>query len=314
MKITSIGELLIDFTPAGESAAGNPQYEMNCGGACANVAAAAAKLGAESAFAGKVGKEAFGDFLLHRLKACGVNTAYAVRDDRNATTLAFVHLDADGDRSFSFVRNPGAETCLSETDIPNELLANTDILHFGSIPLSHEPSRSTIMQTAKRAYDSGKIVSFDPNLRRLLWEDLNEAREVMLSCLNFSHILKVSEEELEFLTGISSVEQAVVQIFETYHVPLILATLGADGVYCKRGEETHRIPAFTQVQTVDTTGAGDCFIGAFLRCVSQRGFDAMQGGILENALHFANIAAGLSTAKKGAIPSIPDEETVKSFL
>ena len=145
MDITSIGELLIDFTPAGQSAAGNPLYEMNCGGACANVAAAAAKLGTDAAFAGKVGKDAFGDFLIRRLKESGVNTQYVVRDDKNATTLAFVHLADDGDRSFSFVRNPGAETCLTESDIPGGMLENTDILHFGSIPLTHELSRSTIM-------------------------------------------------------------------------------------------------------------------------------------------------------------------------
>lgn len=314
MKITSIGELLIDFTPAEQSAAGNPLYEMNSGGACANVAAAAAKLGADTAFAGKVGRDAFGDFLIERLKECGVNITYTVRDDKNPTTLAFVHLADDGDRSFSFVRNPGAETCLTGEDIPDGMLENTDILHFGSIPLTNEPSRSTIMQTAKKAYDAGKIVSFDPNLRRLLWRDLSKAREVMLGCLKFCHILKVSEEELEFLAGITSIEQAAEQIYKIYHVPIILATLGKDGVYCQCGSETHRLSSYSDAKTVDTTGAGDCFIGAFLRCVSKYGFEAVCGEKLIDSLRFANTAAGLSTAKKGAIPSIPDEEMVKTAV
>lgn len=314
MKITSIGELLIDFTPAGNSSADNPLYEMNCGGACANVAAAAAKLGAETAFAGKVGRDAFGDFLIRRFKESGVNTEYVVRDDKNATTLAFVHLYPDGDRSFSFVRNPGAETCLTESDISNGMFENTDILHFGSIPLTDEPSRSTIMQTAKIAYDAGRIVSFAPNLRRLLWEDLDEAKEIMLSCLKFCHILKVSEEEMEFLTGISAINEAAEYISDNYGVPIILATLGKDGVYCKCGDETHSLPAYSDIKTVDTTGAGDCFMGAFLRCVSKYGFEAVCEEALIDSLRFADTAAGLSTAKKGAIPSIPDEDTVERFL
>ncbi len=314
MKITSIGELIVDFTPAGKSNGDNPLYEMNCGGACANVAAAAAKLGAEAVFAGKVGKDVFGEFLVQRLTESGVNTEYMIADDRYDTTLAFVHLNDMGDRSFHFVRNPGAETRLVFNDIPKAMLEDTDILHFGSIPLTHEPSRSTIMQIAKKAYDAGKIVSFDPNLRRPLWNDLYEAREVLLSCLRFSHILKVSEKELEFLTGISTLKKATEYLSDKYGLQMILVTLGKDGVYCKHGEETYSLPAFEKIQPIDTTGAGDCFIGAFLRCVSEYGMGAMYGETLKNVLRFANIAAGLSTAGKGTIASFPDETTVKGFL
>lgn len=312
--IVSIGDLLIDFSPAGEGPGENPLYEMNEGGACANVAAAAARLGCPALFIGNVGDDAFGRFAGQKLEACGVGTQGVFFDGTHSTTLAFVHLAADGDRSFSFVRNPGAETCLTPEKVCESLLDGADILHFGSIPLSHNPSRDTIMGIAKKAFESGKTVSYDPNLRRPLWDSLDEAREVMRKCLSFCHILKVSEEELEFLTGNADVEEAAAVLAEQYHVPLVLATLGKDGVYCKRGDDAFHSPAFTGMDTVDTTGAGDCYIGSFIAQAARVGFDALIGDTLREAVRFSNAAAGLATTKKGAIPAMPSRAEVEVLL
>lgn len=316
MLITSIGELLVDFTPAGESENGNSLYEANCGGACANVAAAAALLGCEAAFAGKVGDDFFGEMLTARLARCGVNTEGVIADPVHATTLAFVHLDGRGERSFRFFREPGAETCLLPGDIPKTLLDRTDILHWGSIPLTGEPSRSTIREIAREQRSAGKTVSFDVNLRPALWKDLREAREFLLTCLPFCDILKVSEEELAFLTGSSAAEpeKGAAQLAARYGIPMVLATLGEKGVYCLHDGEAQSCPALSGLQVRDTTGAGDCFVGAFLTRIPREGLSGLHGEGLRDALRFACAAAGLSVTGKGAIPSMPSLDAVEIVL
>ena len=258
IDIVSLGELLVDFAPAGERT-----YQANAGGAPANVLAAAARLGKKAACITMVGQDGFGDMLVKDLAAAGVDTSAIRRTKDACTTLAFVSLDAQGDRSFTFVRRPGADMLLSVNDVDFSLIESAKIFGFGSVSMTDEPSRSATLEAAKFAKEHGVTTAYDPNLRPLLWKNLEEAKKVMSEGLRYADIIKISEEELEFLTGISDLESGSQKIME-YGPKLVFITLGPKGCFfrCKAG--TGRLPAY-DTKVVDTTGSGDAFLGGALK-------------------------------------------------
>lgn len=304
--IVAVGELLIDFTPAGTSRAGNELFERNPGGAPGNVLAMAAKLGGRTAFIGKVGDDRFGHFLEKTLNDLGIETGGLVKTDEACTTLAFVHLDDKGDRSFSFNRKPGADMLLRVADLDETLLKDTRIFHFGTVSMTDEPSRSATLKAVAVAKESGAVISFDPNLRPLLWKDLKAARETMLGCLKYTDILKISEVELEFLTELQNPEEGTRWLAQSYDIPIILVTLGPEGCFFRVGESTGKLPAYP-VKTIDTTGAGDAFLGAFLYKFIRLGKKPAEidSHEMQGLVDFANAAGSLATTKKGAIPALP---------
>jgi fructokinase len=259
----ALGEYLIDFTPYGLSDAGQPLYERNPGGAPVNVAAAIAKLGKKVGFIGKVGDDPFGRYLQQTLKEIGVSDEGLVLSGEAHTTMAFVHLDAGGERSFHFARNPGADQLLSERDVNRHMLENTQIFHFGSILMTAEPSYTATIKAVEIAKRNGALISFDPNYRPSLWTDESHARHTIHTCLGKADLVKVSEDELFFLTGMRDQEAASKLLTDRYPIQLLLVTAGVDGSYYRLNESWGKVDSYP-VQTVDTTGAGDGFLGAFL--------------------------------------------------
>lgn len=310
--IVAIGELLIDFTPAGKTDEGTVLYERNPGGAPGNVLAMASKLGNRTAMISKVGEDPFGRFLEDVLKNINIDTKGVARTGKASTTLAFVHLDDNGERSFSFCRKPGADMLLEEKEVDIELLKNCRIFHFGSVSLTHQPSRSATFFAVKTARDSGAIISFDPNLRPLLWDSLEEAKSMIEEGLKHTDILKVSDEELEFITGTKKPEEGLQIIRNKYQIPVVLVTLGPLGCFYGIGNHCGYLPAY-KVRTIDTTGAGDAFLGAFLSRVlqSRQTVETLKREEIESMIDFANAAGALATIKKGAIPAMPGLEEIK---
>jgi fructokinase len=315
--VTALGELLIDFTPAGISEQGNILFERNPGGAPANVLACISRLGGSTAFIGKVGDDMFGHYLSDTLQKYNIDTAGLKFCSGTKTTLAFVQLDRCGDRSFSFYRNPGADTMLQPSDINYDLIRNSRVFHFGSLSLTDEPAKSATLAALKFAKENGCIISFDPNLRPLLWKSLSHAYEEITSVMGFSNILKISEEELEFLTGKKDPEKGSDQLYHLYGIPVILVTRGSKGCFFRFRDETGSKPAFSGCKTIDTTGAGDAFLGGFLYSLLSNGTDSpdkLNYSLLEQLTEFANAVASLSTEKKGAIPAMPSLAEVKELL
>lgn len=311
----TVGEVLIDFTPAGSNEYGFQSFSANPGGAPANVMAALAKWGRKSGFIGKVGKDTFGEFLQQVLEQAGVDTRGLVLSEPYRTTLAFVHLQPDGDRSFSFYRSPGADMMLSPEEVREELVAETGLLHFGSVSLTDEPSASATLHAARLARSLGKLVSYDPNLRPALWKSLDEAKLRIREGLELAHIVKLSEEELEFLTGEQNLEAGTEQLYREFKTPVILVTLGAEGSFLRLGGECRRIPG-RAVQAVDTTGAGDCYLAGFLLKLMEWGgpVEQLDAATAESMAAFANAAGALITLRKGAIPAIPQLAEIEVFL
>lgn len=319
--LTALGEYLIDFTPAGTSPVGMALYERNPGGAPANVAAGFVRLGGSAFFAGAVGDDPFGRYLKGYLEGCGVDCRHLVQKRKAGTTLAFVTLDERGDRSFAFYRDPGADTLLSAEDLKPELFPAGGMFHFGSLSLTAEPSRGATLEALKRARQSGMIVSYDPNWRPLLWQGEAEAKQQMLSVMESCHLLKVSGEELELLSGhggddATSLEKGSGILAARYGIPVILVTLGAAGCFFRTARGTGFVPTFTDVKTIDTTGAGDSFFSAFLYRFSLQPEPAekLDPETLMPMLRFASASASLSTTRRGAIPSLPGLPEVESFL
>lgn len=313
--VIALGELLIDFTPAGESQNGNIQFERNPGGAPANVLAALAKLNMKTAFIGKVGNDPFGMFLNEVLHNIHIDTTGLVFSEETNTTLAFVHLDRSGDRSFSFYRNPGADMMLKEEEINFKLIENSKIFHFGSISMTHEPCASATLKAIKFAKDLGILISYDPNLRVSLWQDLSHAKKMILLGLAFADIVKISEEELEFITGIKDLEEGSKYIYDLYQTKLITVTLGPDGSFYRRGNDFGKRPG-RKVNTVDTTGAGDAFFGGFLYQIlkSEQAIADLSVNKLEQMVDFANVVGAFATTKHGAIPAMPELIDIQHFI
>jgi fructokinase len=304
--VTALGELLIDFGPAGFSQGGSALFERNPGGAPANVLAMNAKLGARTAFIGKVGDDEFGRFLEKTLKDAGIDTAGLVKDPAYLTTLAFVQLSGTGDRSFSFYRREGADLMLSPEELNRELIGASRVFHFGAVSLSGQPCRDAVHQAVGCARSGGRIVSYDPNYRPLLWPDTARAKTEIALLLDQADILKVSGEEMELLTGERDPEKGSAALAEKGPA-IVLVSLGAKGAYFRCAAGTGARPAY-DVNTIDTTGAGDSFLGAVhyrLRGKNRGDLQNISRDELEDIVDFANAAGSLTTTRRGAIPALP---------
>lgn len=314
IDVTALGELLIDFTQNGTSEQGNSLFEANPGGAPCNVLAMLSKLGHKTAFIGKVGNDSFGKELKRVLEEVGIDATNLTMDDEVHTTLALVHTLADGDRDFSFYRNPGADMMLTEEDIPEDLIRDSKIFHFGTLSMTHEGVRNATKKALKIAKKSGCIISFDPNLRPPLWDSLENAKEQVLYGLQFCDILKISDNEIQWLTGKEDYTDGVNWILDRYHIPLILISMGKEGsrAYYK-GNMVEAAP-FLQKNTIETTGAGDTFGGCVLHYVLEHGLEGLTEDNLTDMLRFANAAAALITTRKGALRVMPSIEEVNAVL
>lgn len=305
--ITTVGEILIDLTQTGISDNGIPIYTANPGGAPANVAVAASKLGAKTAFIGKVGNDSFGKFLCDTLKKYNVSTDGVITDKSANTTLAVVSVNENGERSFAFYRKNSADTLLSEYEIIDFHLSNTHILHFGSVSLTAEPSRTATISAVKRAKSFGAVISYDPNYRESLWSSLDEAVEQMKKPLDLVDILKVSDEELPLISGKTDVEEGAKYLCDKYNIKLVLVTLGAKGAYY-RFKDCAGIVDGVSVTVADTNGAGDTFFGAFLsRMAYMEKYNPSEltEDEIKDMLAFSNNAAAITTSRSGAIPAMP---------
>lgn len=311
--VIAMGELLIDFTMNGQSEQGNDMFEACPGGAPCNVLAMLNKLGKKTAFLGKVGKDRFGALLRSTLDGAGIDTSNLLIDSKVNTTLAFVHTFSDGDREFSFYRNPGADMMLTETEIDSDFLKKAKIFHFGTLSMTHEGVRKATKRALNIAKENGLLISFDPNLRPPLWDSLELAKEQMEYGFMFCDILKISDNEIQFVTGKENYDEGIQCLQEKYHIPLILLTLGKDGsrAYFK-GMRVER--AGIAVDTIETTGAGDTFLGSALSYVLEYGLECMTQDQLGEMLTFANAAAAVITTRKGAIRAMPQKDEIRKLI
>lgn len=310
MDVTALGELLIDFIQNGESEQGNPMFEANPGGAPCNVLAMLTRLGHSTSFVGKVGNDFFGHQLKDAIQDVGIHADCLYRDDEVHTTLAMVHTFPDGDRDFSFYRNPGADMMLTEEEIPEELIRNSKIFHFGTLSMTHEGVRKATKKAIQIAKNAGALISFDPNLRPPLWNTLDDAREQILYGLGQCDILKISDNEIQWLTGKDDYTEGVNWINSKYEIPLILVSMGKEGsrAYYK-GDMVEAAP-FLQKNTIETTGAGDTFCACILHYILEHGLDQLGKDNLKEMLTFANSAASLVTTRKGALRVMPFKEEI----
>lgn len=310
MDVVALGEILIDFVSEREDENGYPTLKANPGGAPGNYLAAAAAYGCQTAMIGKVGTDVFGNKLLATLQSRGIDCRGLKQDSGVFTTLAFVTLDKQGDRSFSFSRKPGADTCLRKDEIPWELIENTKVFHFGTLSLTDEPSASATQEAVAFAKAHGKLISFDPNYRAPLWTSEAAARKAMEWGIHAADVVKISEEEVEFLWGLSP-EEGAAKILQTESCGLVLVTLGAKGCYYA----THCLQGMVEalpVKPVDTTGAGDIFGGAFISQLLRIGksLDRITQVELQEMVGFSCTAASLSTLRQGGISSVVPLDTV----
>ena len=312
--VTALGELLIDFTENGKSSQGNPLFEANPGGAPCNVLAMLAKLGHKTAFIGKVGNDFFGEQLRTAIKEAGIDDTGLCTDEKIHTTLAMVHTYPDGDRDFSFYRNPGADMMLNKAEIREDILKDTKIFHFGTLSMTHEGVREATKAAIHIAEEAGAVISFDPNLRPPLWESLDEAREQVLYGLGHCQILKISENEIQWLTGEEDYTAGVNWILERYQIPLILVSMGKEGSRAYYNEMMVEVKPFLQENTIETTGAGDTFCGCVLHYVCEHGINGLKEENLAEMLTFANAAASIITTRKGALRVMPEEKEIKLLI
>ena len=313
--VLALGELLIDFTENGASEQGNPLLEANPGGAPCNVLAMLQKLDKSTAFIGKVGKDMFGLQLRQAAKQAGICMDYLLEDEFVHTTLAFVKTFPNGDRDFSFYREPGADMMLKADELPLEALGSTRIFHFGTLSMTHPEVRLATRKAVNLAKDSGALISFDPNLRPPLWNDLEEAREQISWGLGRCDILKIADNELEFMTGDSDFDCAVGKLRRRWpNIRLLNVTAGAEGSYSYYQDERVFVPGFRLGGTIETTGAGDTFCACVLNFVLENGIDGLNRRALTEMLRFANAAAYLVTTKKGAIRSMPERMQIREIL
>lgn len=314
LDVTAMGELLIDFIQNGQSTQGNPLFEANPGGAPCNVLAMLSKLGYKTAFIGKVGDDSFGRTLGQTIEQCGISGEGLVYDKKVNTTLALVHTFADGDRDFSFYRKPGADIMLEEQEIQWKLIENCRIFHFGSLSLTDEPVAAATKAAVAFAKSAGKIISFDPNLRPPLWDDMEQAKAAIWYGIENCDILKIADNEIQWLTGKEDYDEGAEIIRERSHVKVLNVTLGKKGsISYYNGKKVTGSP-FLSTNTVDTTGAGDTFCACVLGYILQHGMDDLSEKELEEMLLFANAAASIVTTRKGAIRSMPEREEIETRL
>ncbi len=313
--VVALGELLIDFTESGFSPQGNILFEANPGGAPCNVLAMLRKLDRSCAFVGKVGDDMFGRQLRAAAEEAGICMNYLAQDRETHTTLAFVKKLANGDRDFSFYRNPGADMMLAAAELPEEVLANARIFHFGTLSMTHEGVRQATCRALDCAKAGGALLSFDPNLRPPLWESLEEARKQIAYGLSRCDVLKIADNELETMTGETDLDRGAAILREEYpNIRLLNVTAGPDGSCAYY--ENHRVfqPALKLGGTIETTGAGDTFCACVLHFVLEHGLDGLTADGLGKMLQFANAAAYLVTTKRGAIRSMPDRAQIEALL
>ena len=303
MKITSIGEILIDMTQTHMDGNGIPHFAANPGGAPANVAVAAAKLGIETGFVGCVGDDAYGRLLRDTLIRFGVSVDGLQMTKRANTTLAIVTVDGKGERSFSFYRRPGADTMI-DADQAIGAIAGTDMLHFGSVSLTDPACRDAVVSTVQAAKKAGALITYDPNYRAALWEHEDAAVLQMRAVLPLCDIVKISDEETMLLCGVQDPAAALEKLM-ALGVRLAIVTLGAHGAMWRFGEWTDTVPGFS-VKVADTNGAGDTFFGAFLSRIAARGgLEGLRKDEISACVRFANKAASITTSRPGAIPAMP---------
>ncbi len=314
-NVVALGELLIDFTDNGISPQGNPVMEANPGGAPCNVLAMLTKLGYQTAFIGKVGDDMFGKQLADALCEVGIGTDGLVYDKKIHTTLAFVHTFPDGDRDFSFYRNPGADMMLSEDEIDEELIRNAEIFHFGSLSMTAEPVKNATIKALKTAKEAGVTISFDPNLREPLWDSLDDAKREISFGMSRCDILKISDNEITWFTGKEDFDEGVAALWEMYpDIKMILVSMGRDGSRCYQKGRSVTVKPFLQEKTIETTGAGDTFCAGVLHYVLKQGLRDYSEDEMKDMLTFANAAASIITTRKGALRVMPSKEEVEALI
>lgn len=314
IDVVALGELLIDFTDYGDSGQGNPLLEANPGGAPCNLLSQLTKLGNKTAFLGKVGDDRFGRMLIDRVSGLGIDTACLYKDKEVHTTLAFVHTFPDGDRDFSFYRNPGADMMLTEEEISEDIIKSARIFHFGTLSMTHEGNRKATKKALRIAKESNCLISFDPNLRPPLWESLDTAKEQVEYGLKQCDILKISDNEIQWFTGIEDFDKGIELLRAKYNIPLILLTMGRDGSRAYYKEFRVEVKAFIQERTIETTGAGDTFGGCILHHILQEGLKDLTEEKLRIMLTFANAGASVITTRKGALSVMPSEEEIMALI
>lgn len=312
--VVALGELLIDFTENGTSGQGNPVYEANPGGAPCNVLSMLNRLGHQTAFLGKVGNDIFGRQLRSTVESAGINVEGLLTDEDVRTTLAFVETKPDGDRDFSFYRNPGADMMLREEEVRDDIIAAGKIFHFGTLSMTNEPVRSATKHAIAVAKENGALISFDPNIREPLWKDMEEAKEQTAYGLSVCDILKISDNEIQWFSGKEDYTEGIRMLQQTYQIPLILLSMGRDGSRAYYKNMLVEVPAFLQKNTIETTGAGDTFGACCLHYILQHGLMELTEQQLKDMLTFANAAASIITTRKGALRVMPSLEEIQNYF
>lgn len=312
--VVALGELLIDFTGNGTSEQGNPMFEANPGGAPCNVLAMLSKLGCQTAFIGKVGKDFFGEQLKGAIMEVGINARGLRMDWDVHTTLAMVHTYPDGDRDFSFYRSPGADMMLREDELDEKMIGNTSIFHFGTLSMTDSEVRKATKKAVGIAKESGAVISFDPNLRPPLWKSLDDAKEQTAYGFSQCDILKISDNEIQWFTGEIEFDAGIRRLREQYDIPLILLSMGKDGSRAYYKDLRVEVRPFLQESTIETTGAGDTFGACCLYHVLQYGLENLDEQKLTQMLTFANAAASIITTRKGALRVMPSKEEVEALI
>lgn len=312
--VVALGELLIDFTENGRSTQGNPLFEANPGGAPCNVLAMLSKLRYKTAFIGKVGKDFFGEQLKRAVTEAGINADNLLMDEEVHTTLALVHTYPDGDRDFSFYRNPGADMMLQEKELNDDLLKNTRIFHFGTLSMTDAGVRKATKKAVEIAKENGALISFDPNLRPPLWKSLKEAKEQTIYGLSQCDILKISDNEIQWFTGEKEFDAGIEKLRKIYSIPLILLSMGKEGSRAYYKDLRIEVKPFLQENTIETTGAGDTFCACCLYHVLKYGIDKFDEQKLAEMLTFANAAGSIVTTRKGALRVMPAKEEVEALV
>ena len=315
IDVVALGELLIDFTCVSTDTDGYPTMAAHPGGAPANFLAALAKFGARTALLGKVGSDSLGRLLVGTLESAGIDTRGLLVDDSVFTTLAFVTLDQQGDREFSFARKPGADTCITFEELDTQLIDEAKVFHFGTLSLTDEPARTATQKAVAYARSKGKLITYDPNLRKPLWRDLQEARQQLLWGLQQADVVKISDEEVEFLFGLG-VQEGAAHILSNYPVKLVFVTCGADGCWYQNAKAQGHVPSLKDIRVRDTTGAGDIFGGSAVWKLLQMNKlpQQLEKTELEEIVRFACTAAGLSTTQPGGISSVPALDEVQKLM
>ena len=314
-KALCIGELLIDFvsTTPDVTLAEAPGFVKAPGGAPANVAVGLAKLGVDAGFIGKVGADPFGDFLTETLQQNNVDTTYLIAGETSRTTLAFVATRSDGMKDITFYRHPGADIQLSPDEIDVDYIQSAELFHYGSVSLSHSPTREATLKAIQSAKSAGAFISYDPNLRLMLWDNANDAKHWIWEVMPYADVVKISEEEWEFVTGDVKLKQGIERILGL-GVKLLVVTLGERGCYYTNGNAEGSVEGFA-VEVVDTLGAGDAFVAAMLtQLMTHADLASLEKDRLDSIMRYANAAGALATQKIGVIPALPMAQEIERFI